>query len=572
MLRSGTSLEDEQRLLKQATNTMDEQEATHSDICSADMEPTFDLHFTSDSHELQDSETENRDAFEEAWVPLVRLVSKLQYLVELNYACVNQFPSGLLEALHRYHTSCRLNLNWFRFHSLNNAETDPRELELIRSPCLHGLTTRHVVRDSDGIDDYNEDAIMETVGIAPNLREVRLYFCLAHETGANVRRRFTPKERPWKGFIPPFPSEDPPRKGNLTSLSLSRIICLTENRLDQWSLLTDLSKLQSLSMGRINWPSPLIRATEMGAFKSLEKLAIRLEMSLEAGQSQPVIEMFFESLRPLKTLRLHGMMDMKLVQTILERHGPSMQELLIHPRWGGIRYDIKPMALSSTDISTLAKCCPLVRELSLIINRSMSDRHEVACYRALGEFQLLEKLSLELDCSVSRMEWSDRLLDEFDKQVYTCISGREILNFHMRDAFVNTAVDEKLAQSIWDVVTTSQSQSGRLSSLEIRPCQSGISSFKRLSCSKWRQMSRCFKVTGGGWGRAGVPLEIVEIGKETRERVDRRVRRNEALYIEKWGHLDWASVRQEAIMQRIWPSKTGSPDWRRDWSSWPLAL
>lgn len=583
MFRSGMSLEDEQQVLKQAKSDAEAHEMRQSDICSAaELEPTFDQSFISDRHELQDSETENSDVLDEGpltrWAPLAFLITKLQYLVELNYACVNQFPPNMLEALHRYHPSCRLNLNAFRFHSLIHREMNPHELELIRSPCLHGLTVRHVIRDSDGHDDYNEEAVMETAKVAPNLKEVKLQFCLAMPTMAICGRRFSPKVGSWKGFNPPpFPAEEPPRKGNLTCLSISRNQSMSEKKLHEWGRVTDLSKLQSLAMGCIRRSRDLTHATDMEAFKSLEKLAISFDMPLEEDDVRPAIELFFENLVPLKTLRLQGLMDTALVQAIIERHGPSLQELMLRPRRGGFRYDIESMTLDPTRISTFAKSCPLVRELHLVIKRSKGDSHETACYKALGEFPSIEKLSLELDCSMplpgpSSIEMMDQPLDEFDKQVYSSTSGHEILNVHLRNAFINAAVDEKLGRSIWEVVTSSQSPDGRLSCLQIYPYGGGISGSRDLPSSKFRQLMLCLRVTRGSWERSGDPIDVSEIGRGRREKSDREQRLRDGKMIQKLGRLDKDSLCEDAIMQRIWPSSSECPDWRRDWSSWPLTL
>lgn len=88
---------------------------------------------------------------EKDWQPLVKLLSSLNRLEVLNYAMANNFPSCLLQALHQYHPNCRLNI-W----SIQNIDTnlrstgsswvselpessDPFEIDLLRSPCLHAF-------------------------------------------------------------------------------------------------------------------------------------------------------------------------------------------------------------------------------------------------------------------------------------------------------------------------------------------------------------------------------------------------------------------------------------------------
>lgn len=291
-------------------------------------------------------------------------------------------------------------------------------------------------------------------------------------------------------------------------------------------MVTDLSKLQSLAMGIVG-PPWLTQDIEMGACKSLKKLAIHLYMP-EHIRSET--ENFYESLPPLETLRLQRVMDMTLLQIILNRHGPSLRELLLQPRSASLNDAIKTMVLTSTNIFTLAQFCPQVRELHLVINRSKGDRHETACYEAIGDFPSLEKLSLGLDCSssvsessLSSAETTDQSLDEFDKQIYQYMPPyirKELPHAHIRDALINATVDEKLAESIWDVVTSSQSSlsNGRLLSLRIVPHGGGRVGPSNSMTYELDQMSRSFSVTRGGWGRASDPINVVEIGREEREK------------------------------------------------------
>src|SRR5690606_34074938 len=98
---------------------------------------------------------------------------------------------------HQYHPKCRLNLNTFRFRSLL-PEIDPYELDLVCSPCLHRLTVRYVTVDCGYSGDYNKQAVMESVTIAPNLKEVKLQSCSPLLTTSNRRRRTYPKTDRWK--------------------------------------------------------------------------------------------------------------------------------------------------------------------------------------------------------------------------------------------------------------------------------------------------------------------------------------------------------------------------------------
>lgn len=531
-----------------------------------DLEPRFDEYaFTYDEEDDEPSEASR------SWKPLALLIARLKRLTELNYACVNQFPPCLLQALHEHHPACRLNLHNFRFRSLREPNTDPYEMELIRSPCLHSVCVKHVTRDSNGHEDYNEDAIFQAVAIAPNLKHVKLLRCIPHRTSALREVAHIPR-RPWKGFVPPVNTD---RVGNLTSLSFSHLMVTTEEKLEQWSRYTDLSKLQALAFGSPWTSDVLMKAATMAPFKSLERLSIWLEPTSQDANFQLATEMFFESLNPLKTLRLHGEMDASLVSKILERHGSALRELMLDP------YGIKFMDL---DISSFGESCPLVEELHLPVKRTKSDRRETRCYEAIGKFPSLEKLFLRLECSdmwrqdlPSADEYEEEL-DNFHRQptiprnsrVFGMNNEEPLLNFHVRDALINSAVDEQLARSIWDRIAANQ-PSGRLSSATIAP--RGGDFFGNATAPfelviRVEHMERSYLITKRASSSSSSQVEVVEMGREERESRD-RTQRQTVKTLEGWGcQLYEDDV--HLVFQRIWPPKPGSRDWRDDWSSWPL--
>ncbi|KAI9934107.1 hypothetical protein AWENTII_000473 [Aspergillus wentii] len=570
LFRQAISPEDEQQIRerkKRAIRDAEDKQKRYSNICSAaELEPCFNSTFTSDRQDLEDAETDEKSS---AWSPLVSLIEKLQYLVELNYSCVNRFPPCLLEALHQFHPSCRLNLDRFRFLSLNSPETDPYELELIRSPCLHSLTVPHVRRDSDSIEDYNEEATWETAKIAPNLKQIRLQRCIARTPVGGFRGgRFGIKPAPWKGFIPP-PAPEEIRRGNLTCLALSSPMAMSEKQLNQWSRSTDFSKIRSLCMGAPRKPSDLILASNM-EFLSLEKLAIDLQVSCRDENYQVATKMFFDSLPPLKTLRLRGMMNMTLIQHILEKHGPSLQELYLHQHsvLMGIGAGVP---ITGAEISHIASYCPRVEELDLYLKRTKSDRNETGCYRAIGKFPSLRKVSLKLDCSMPfynlpRVDEMDGPLDEFDKEISSRINGVDLYNVHIRDVFINGAVDEKLARSIWNTITSCQIQKDGLVSLRIDPYMAGSIGSVIPSRDRSLHMARHYIVTRGEWYSHDY-IDIVEVGRRKREERDEKERQFDAKMFEKWGS-SYDSVNRK-IMQRAWPL-SDNLDWRLGWSSWPL--
>ncbi|THC93837.1 hypothetical protein EYZ11_006689 [Aspergillus tanneri] len=588
IFRLPNSPEDEENISRLEIEYWDGLATQETDICSAaELEPTYKDIFTNDGDE-QESYESATSAF---WAPLATLITHLQHLVVLNYSCVNQFPPCLLEALHMHHPACKLNLDTFRFHSLQRPETDPFERDLIRSPCLHGLTVRYVrsLSEDDIQEDYNEEAVIETVQLAPHLKQLRFQQCSHLITEESEARRSDPKAKRWNGFVPPIPAGGVREKATLTCLTTSGTkVGMDSQTLDEWDRRTDLSTLQSLNLNYVSRTDVLSKATELGCFRSLKKLAIHLAIPCSTAQDRLPAEMFFNSLPPLKTLRLFGLINMPLLQTILKRHGPSLRELRIHPR--AVMHTffnvVKSMVLTATEISWIGESCPHVEQLDLIMNRSKGDRRETACYEALGKFPALKEVYIHLFYSMEPLRSVENLdgpLDEYDRLSYNDACGNksainapvlgaplrphEWCTAHIRDALINAAIDTKLARAIWETIVSCPSHREILQRLILHPhvfCADVSYSIEE----KVTHMARRLQVDWKGYGNE---VDITEIGREIRERRDKEQRRLEREMLEKWGTLQGARLADRTIMSRIWPEQSDTQDWRDAWSSLPLA-
>jgi hypothetical protein len=523
-------------------------------------EPRFNGVFVTDPQE------DGPDESSRSWSPLISLISSLQYLTDLIYACDNQVPPCLLQALHRHHPACRLAIRTFRFRSLRASITDPNELALVTSPCLHSLSVRYVWRDSGGNDDYNEEAVLRSVALAPNLKQLDMLGCRP-ASSQQLYSTLSVAKKPWKGFSPPVEKF---QIGSLRSLSFCGYQDITKAKLDIWNQHTDLSKLRSLVLSNVSDAGALMNATVVSRFKSLERLAMHLCRKGNDVDFIPAVEMFFDCLSPLTTLRLYGSVDASLVTKILERHGSTLRELLLkqyeHEPYGSPR---QAMVLTNADIEYIRNSCPLLEDLKLSIKRSKSDWRETQCYEALGTFASLTKLGLQLDCSNLREPGSPSAdEDSFDRQLYTQGRIPPLYNAHIRDALINSAVDEALARSIWDVVSISKP--GR-PLMRLRITSGGGSGFGQVHqgdlSSRVGHMSRSFLLTRSERDDCN-HVEVIELGKQAREQRDERERHHEAEMMRRWGHT--GNVKMTPIFERLWPPKLGSRDWRDDWSSQPL--
>ncbi|KAL3299597.1 hypothetical protein RB213_006736, partial [Colletotrichum asianum] len=129
------------------------------------------------------------------WKPLAKLIKKLPRLTDLLYACPNQFPPCMLDALHEYHPRCRLHLRNFHLHSIVDKpinvpvpddEETAHELRLASSPCLYSVRYSYAFNYgtyeewNNGVLEPNPNsvhnsAVMRIVTkMAPNLKKVHL--------------------------------------------------------------------------------------------------------------------------------------------------------------------------------------------------------------------------------------------------------------------------------------------------------------------------------------------------------------------------------------------------------------
>jgi hypothetical protein len=482
----------------------------------------------------------------EAWKPLVSLLGEFRHLSNLVYKCRSRFAPGLVTAIQQHHPACKIHLRHFRFKSLHDDITDPDELALAASPCLHSLSILNVWRDSNGVDDHNKDAALCTVSLAPNLKHVRMLTGRPASSFSLHRSRDRPKE-PWKGFNP---RPEAFRKASLESLSFCTYYAnFSRSKLREWTQVADLTMLRRFSFA-LKDASVLPELMAYTRLSHLKELSITLHRKETDEEFQSIVERFISDLNPLTILELSGTLHEELLHAICQQHGSKMQRLVLRPYED--HYDMAgpPLKLQSTHMQLIARSCPRLSFLDVQIKRTRGDAMETACYEALGTIETLRTARIYLDCSNSTNSGN---LNPDDQQLETALG--------------NSAVDEILARSIWDVIGDG-SKKQRLESLTVS--SGGGSAFRNSHPGDLMtivsHLSRSYHISRDCDHDVAT---IVELTKEGREQADEGQREHEQVMLEKWGRqgFDEPSFK---VFDRLWPFKESGKDWRDVWRSWPL--
>ncbi|KAJ8069833.1 hypothetical protein OCU04_000247 [Sclerotinia nivalis] len=513
-----------------------------------------------------------------AWAPVVNLLQAKTHLKDLVYDCQSQFPPSLLRALHEQHPQCRLHHLTFRFRTLLWGAPYSYEMELATSPSLYRVKLACAPRDTDGDDDFNLEAMMElTTGLAPNLKEVIILNLLPGRSLSSVRPRGS-----WQG-LPGFTGG---KVGSLTSLSLKGVSRLNSpTMLQNWARYTDFACLQHLTLGgcydaktsglsgeTMEW---VAQNHSFPRVKTLSVYLTRDDLFHERPHYSEHAVSFFQAFESLEELSIDGPIDSQILDTVLSHHGQTLKKLGFHPfeetftdSNGRDRRDI-PLEFTKDRVLQIEVQCPVLEELAIPVKRNKSSASEAKMYRCFGRMKSLRFLFLILDCSnwrVTRDSTYNPKFDEEDQKPLDDSTFPFLKRGELKETFINCAVDEALARSIWK--TISQNKTGRrLERLKLWPTgggEYGASSGLPLTFSAIaRNLAR-------SWIFERVPRDDEEEGFTVRELGQhRRTARDqdEAGYL---AHFHDPEIWE--VLRSIWPSKEGSKDWRDDWSSFPLQV
>lgn len=276
-------------------------------------------------------------------------------------------------------------------------------------------------------------------------------------------------------------------------------------------------------------------------------------------------------------------------------------------------------SFNAQDIAELANRCPKIQDLLIWIRRSRGDANEVAVYKALGRFRNLRHVNLTLDASppprtfiryvvVDEDSLSDdeEADDEFDYDSYaerqqeydTKVESHfddfdaeyirsdlfpnrtsfPYRNGHIRDVFINSALDHELARAIFFTILSAQASSSDVDDTYNR---------------KPQMETLAVRVHGGGRFSRGFNPVIGFLPYLENELIVERSPRDGSPDVLAISPLDYTKkhyrgnsilhddrIRREGLNQdnplcieiwrRLWPEKPGGSDWWTDWHSLPL--
>ncbi|EZG03539.1 hypothetical protein H106_06987 [Trichophyton rubrum CBS 735.88] len=418
-------------------------------------------------------ESDRCDLDDGSWMPLADLIRRLPQLADLVYLGLTQFPPCMLDALHTSIPSCRLFLHNFMLRSIVEGDRlDEYDYTLVTSPCLYGLTIScYDVQISEELYSFHQEAIQRMVyGLSPNLKEIHI----DRDRLGGFAARFPLKpayswNQHWQGFTLDKKLPGTFQKGALERIVLSkRETDIIKRDIEPWSEYTDFSKLRVLRLcpDVCNIREDVLEYLLTFNFASLETFELwmgkfsRTSFFLLPCSSSfaRAIKQFLEQVPALSTLKLQDW-DPKLELDVLQYS--NLRKLHLKPVVGS--------SVSLNNLNHIAKYCPLLSTLVITLRRLRGNADEVKMYKVLGSMARLAYLDLLLvvedpkfrlgGCGKAPDIPSDPSFDDFDKEFYPQIT----LGYykcprkgHLRDGFINSALDADLVSSIFRTINSAK--------------------------------------------------------------------------------------------------------------------
>ena len=313
---------------------------------------------------------------------------------------------------------------------------------------------------------------------------------------------------------------------------------------------------------------------------------------------QTEVDDFVRSLPPLKDLKIDGAVGPSTFRAIVQHHASKLKRLWM----GNVETWLREEVTSC--FTGVLQEYPLLQleDLTVAIRRSKGDENEVAIYKTLGSLPRIQTLDLTLDCADESilphvpgpgasflgravgkdvndndeaMELTqDRSFDGFYRQTFKDLQtadGTHLSYGHIRDAFINSALDEKLARAIHQIMIAAKGpRSLPLQRLKLGTrggCQFG-SIDSGVLAGVCDYMGRPVLVECSLPGSGPTRLSVTQVE-------DSRDSYHPSFYnfaYTRDGPPSELDSQTEEVFRRLWPvkSKVGG-SWQKEWHSLPLA-
>ena len=502
-------------------------------------------------------------------------LSQLTGLSDIIYDCRDTIPACLLSAMdaHPRSEGLRLQVNDFSFYTLRgpyqNVIDDPdvesSEYALATSSHLHAVSA---------IADYNcastanyslRASLCMAAGLAPRLKSFSLEeMATSPPEGIPAALR----RPPGQGLLEKIDSTPQGANGCLETLTLDAT--LSRASMNNWVQRVDFSALHALHLrsGRI-YPCALqvlVEHAKSQGFKSLRTLTANL-LTVEpvlgnyrVTQNDALSELL-GFVPPLETLHLVGELSEDTFEAALNYHGASLRQLRVIPSID-MHPEYLPFVLSVDLIEELCLKCPNLEALELTIPRTKGDKNEARIYRALSGLRL-DSLSLLLDCSnlyamleVMQSDGRDAHSHPALENVPGWSTSTNCFPRHMRDSWINGAVDITLATSVFE--TLSSAKAPRAIRLQTR----GVCNLGQGWSTEDHELIR--RLLGGGWVRVQDPRQ----GHEEEFYIGALEAENSTVAYDSVGQEDLCPEFQ-LTWDSIWPGEV-SDKGKKTWKSFPL--
>jgi hypothetical protein len=451
---------------------------------------------SSDGDDIEDSTFDPRQDEEmtKTWSLVAGFVERLSALEDLIFKSRAPLPPVLLAALHsNLKSACRLHLHDFCPHvflsgSLSDtgetARLDPYALQLLTSAnlyhigfCHHKITCTAdecMARDEA---DYVIEAVLElALRHSPNLKEI---VCLwrAIPDGRYLPGREVIRRSPWSGLLLEYDQTQTPLtkgKHKLTSLAVggrNGMLAPNDGRrdfrslvhyggrdgvdrymIDAWDQRVDFAALRTLNL--VNHLTPEARRRFRAKTQHFVSLSV-LQIYASEG-----LDELLHALRPLVELEVLGEFGHTIPGAVLNQHGQTLRRLALL----GLGKVFEPyihepatFVCWSGKIKEFRLRCPVLEELTILIQRAQGDPDELAIYQELGAHPHLQKIHLTLECSVdARGEPSFE--DFFDEEPFEWPERgvTETRDSHIFQSLKNCAVDKPLVAAIFSTIAAAK--------------------------------------------------------------------------------------------------------------------